>query len=96
MDHLAGGVDTGIGAACDDDRRVHGGAGGLFGQGVLDEALDGPQAWLTGPAVEVRAVVADVQTQTNEPALPNGDSGLVRIGKCRQDSSSSTCDGGTL
>jgi hypothetical protein len=93
---LAGGVDTGVGAACDDDGGRDEGTGGLFGQSVLDEALDGPEAWLAGPAVEVRAVVADVETQTNEPALPSGDSGLVRIGKSRQDSSSSTCDGGKL
>jgi hypothetical protein len=96
VDHLAGGVDTGICAACDDNGGVDRGTGGLLGQRALNKALDGPQARLTGPAIEVRAVVADVQTQTNEPALPGGDSGLVRIDKSRQDSSSSTCDGGKL
>jgi hypothetical protein len=96
VDDLAGGVDTGIRATGDDDGGDDGSTGGLFSEGVLDEALDGAQAGLAGPAVEIRAVVADVETQTNEPALPSGDSGLVRIGRSRQDSSSSTCDGGRL
>jgi hypothetical protein len=60
VNDLAGGVDTSVGAAGHDDGRDDRGAGGLLGQRVLDEALDGAEAWLAGPAGKVCAVVADL------------------------------------
>ncbi len=97
MEDLGGGVDAGIGSAGDDDGFGDGGAGGLFGEGVLQDALYGATTWLAGPAGEVGSVVADVQAQTNEPALPNfGSDGLVSRANWGQDSSSDgRCDGGS-
>lgn len=96
-------MDPGVGSPGHDDRARDGGTGRLLCQRVLDQPLNGAQARLPGPAGEIRPVVADVQTQTNEPALPEGSGGLVRRISSRQDSSLAAsassssdlrCDGG--
>lgn len=58
MSDLPRGVDAGVRAA--GDREVRGDAQER-GQGLLEFAADGALAWLAGPAVEIGAVVGDVQ-----------------------------------
>ena len=92
--HLAARVHPGVRAARHDHGLRHRRPRRLPLEGLLQDTLDRAAARLAGPAREVRAVVGDVQTQTNEPAVPSGEGGLVRNGFRRQDSSS-CCDGGS-
>ncbi|SFB31285.1 hypothetical protein SAMN05216266_10858 [Amycolatopsis marina] len=95
MDDLTGGVDTGVSSACDDYRAGDGGAWRLVGQRRLEDTLNGSPIRLPGPAREVSTVVTDIETQTDEPALPVGSGGLVRdVSSCQDSSSEPRCDGG--
>src|ERR1022692_1100709 len=67
MGHLAAGMNARVGAACD----------GQLGrlrqpeqhvQGVLNDALDGAQARLAGPAVEVRPIVGKIEPEPDQAA----------------------------
>lgn len=102
MQDLAGGMHPGICSTGDYHRCGRFGTGWLLDQGVFEYALDGATTRLLRPAREVRAVVGNIEPetdqgafsprkaprQTNEPAIPRGSSGLVRYGFRRQDSSS--------
>jgi hypothetical protein len=72
MRHLAGGVHPGIGAPGHRQPDVE---PQNAGQRILQDPGDGTPAGLTGPTGEIRAVVRDLQSQTNEPAISDG--GLV-------------------
>ena len=57
-------------------------------QGALELGLHGAQAGLDGPAGEVGAVVAQVEAQTDEPAVPGvGVGGLGSVVRRRSDAS---------
>ena len=75
--NLPEGVDAGVGPTRHrqqerrfelKDRRERG----------LDDLGNGPPIRLAGPAGEVGAVVTEVQTQTDEPAVPGRGGGLAR------------------
>src|SRR4051812_49577814 len=48
-------------------------------QGGLDRLLHGPPSRLDGPAGEIRPIVGEIETETNEPAVPEGSGGLVQL-----------------
>ena len=82
--HLCGGVDAGIGTA------RHGQSHGLPQDGLQslgEDAFDGTQARLRGPAVEVGAVVGQVQTHPEDmrfrPLRSGRSLGHGAIGSCR-------------
>lgn len=71
--YLAGGVDACVGAACNSE--CDWGAADEA-QGVFEGSFDGTQGWLFRPAVEVCAVVGDVEAQAHHVAA-GGDTGGV-------------------
>ncbi|GAB3486457.1 hypothetical protein GCM10027521_28810 [Amycolatopsis cihanbeyliensis] len=94
MDDLAGGVYTGVGSPGDNDGTRDRRTRGLPRQRLLENPLHRPPIGLPRPTREIGAVIADVEAQTNEPALPrSGSDGLVRWIYSRQESSSDVaCD----
>ena len=71
--YLAGGVDACVGAPCNSE--CDWGAADEA-QGVFECSFDGTQGWLFRPAVEVCAVVGDVEAQAHHVAA-GGDTGGV-------------------
>lgn len=69
-------VNSGIGApSTRHDRRLRQSAD--HGECIAQHALHGSLAWLNRPPRKVGAVVREVNTDTNEPAVHGGISGLV-------------------
>ncbi len=74
MADLTAGVHPRIGTTGDDRARRAVQAQHAL-QGLLDDALDRAEPRLDGPAAEVGAVIAQVEAETDEPAVPRGGDG---------------------
>src|SRR5690349_19537671 len=75
MRDLARSVHTGISSAS--NRQLDGRDAGNALERGLDDALDRSSSGLHGPARECRSVIAQIQPNANEPAVPDRGGGLV-------------------